>query len=85
MVWALYFLRKETMETIEKICDTILETQSNFKAAQNIGIVILDKFGNNNENLVIKLRELAFYIQSLARGYQSQYDRAEEKYMREKS
>jgi hypothetical protein len=31
---------------MEEICDMILETVSKFNDAQNIGIVVLDKFEN---------------------------------------
>ena len=65
---------------MKEIYNIILKTQSNFNAAQNIGITLLDKFENNKENMVPELTELAFYIQSLARGYQSQFSRANEAY-----
>lgn len=70
------------METAEKICDTILATRGEFKEAQDIGITVLNKFGivKEEEIMITKLRELAFYVQTLARGYQSQLYRAELRY-----
>ena len=64
----------------EKICDMILSTISNITEAQNVGIRVLDKYGEVNEGLVPKLREIAFHVQSLARGYVSQQHRADECY-----
>jgi len=65
------------MTKFEEICDMILKTESNFKDAQNVGIKVLDKFGDGDDDpLMSKLCEIAFYVQSLARGYQSQYSRA---------
>ena len=68
------------MDKAEEICDMIIGTISEFDNAQNIGIVVLDKFENNNEIMVKKLIEIAFHVQLLARGYKSQHSRAEECY-----
>jgi hypothetical protein len=68
------------MTTAKEIYNIIFKTQSSFNTAQNIGITLLDKFENNKEYMVPELMELAFYIQSLARGYQSQFLRANEAY-----
>lgn len=64
----------------EKICDMILNTRTNITRAQNIGIQVLDNYEGINVGLVPKLREIAFYVQSLARGYDSQQHRADECY-----
>lgn len=68
---------RNTIEIMEKICDDILETQGEIKNAQNIGINVLDKYGQSEEIIVAKLQSIAFYVQTLARSYLSQYDRAE--------
>lgn len=68
------------MTTAKEIYNIIMKTQSNFGAAQSVGIDILDKFEDNKEDMVPELIELAFYVQSLARGYQSQLSRANAAY-----
>ena len=69
----MYIMEKE-------ICRVILLTSSSMRDAQNIGITILDKYENVNTGLVPELREIAAYIQSLARCCVSQQDRADECY-----
>ena len=59
----------------KEMCDTILKTRSNHKDAQNIGITILNKFEGNKEHIVPELIELAFYVQSSTRNFQSERDR----------
>jgi len=64
----------------KEICDMLLDTIGKFMDAQNVGIEVLDKYGDVHEGLVPKLREIAFHVQSLARGWASQQQRADECY-----
>jgi len=64
----------------KEICDMILGTISRFSDAQSIGIDVLDKYKNINEGIIPELREIAFHVQSLARGWWSQQRRADECY-----
>ena len=68
------------MKEEKEICDMILSTFSRFKDAQSVGIAVLDKYENINEGIVPELREIAFHVQSLARGRLSQQSRADECY-----
>jgi len=64
------------MSSEKEICDMILETVPNLRHAENIGIAVAEKFGNNKDPLVPELIEIAFYVQLLARGWRSQLSRA---------
>jgi len=61
----------------KEICEMILETISRFGDAQNIGVAVLDKYKNADTGIVPELREIAFYVQRLARGWHSQQKRAD--------
>jgi len=58
----------------------ILNTISRFSDAQSIGIEVLEKYKNMDKGIVPELQEIAFHVQSLARGWRSQQDRADECY-----
>jgi len=66
------------VDAAKKICKMILETSSNLSRAGNIGITVMEEFENSKDPLVPELSEIAFYVQSLARGYKSQHTRANE-------
>jgi len=68
------------MKEEKKICDMILSTVSRFNDAQSIGIEVLEKYKNMDKGIVPELQEIAFHVQSLARGWRSQQDRADECY-----
>jgi len=64
------------MDTAKKICKVILETSSNLSRAENIDITVMEEFENSKDPLVPELIEIAFYVQLLARGWRSQFSRA---------
>ncbi len=68
------------MKKEKEICNIILKTGAYIRDAQNVGITILDKYENISTGLVPELREIAFYVQSLARSYMTQQHRADECY-----
>lgn len=68
------------MKEEKEICDMILATIGNIRNAENVGIAVSDKYGNNNKELIFKLCEIAGYIQSLSRGWISQQQRADDCY-----
>ena len=60
-------MTNDEVDILCDICDMILKTQCHFKEAQNIGIAVLDKYLPYENEVILKLRDIAFYIQSLAR------------------